>query len=107
MFNFSHSQWHGCFGCQSYINHKFLLYIEKKYNISYLIKVIKSRPDRCCLERIFGCIFFTECPEIIKTKSICGNIYNYQKWGYNYETYIDDFKKRIINKPIIKVWTGR
>jgi hypothetical protein len=29
-----HDNWFGCFGVQSYINHDFLLHIERKYNIT-------------------------------------------------------------------------
>ena len=102
------TRWYGCFGCQSYINHNFLLHIENKYNISSLTKVIKNRSDRCCLERIMGCIFFTESPKIQKTKSLFGNIMTYHVWaGYTYEMYNTDLKKGTIPRGVIKVWTGR
>ena len=102
------TKWYGCFGCQSYINHNFLLHIENKYNISALTKVIKNRPDRCCLERIMGCIFFTESPKIQTTKSLFGNIMTYHVWArYTYEMYDTDLKKGTIPRAVIKVWTGR
>jgi len=108
LFSLSETKWYGCFGCQSYINHKFLLHIENKYNISNLTRYIKNRPDRCCLERIMGCIFFSEYPNISKQKSILGDIMTYHLWGnYNYNMYENDFKKGTIPKAIIKVWTGR
>jgi hypothetical protein len=74
-------KWYGCFGVQSYINHNFLLNIEEKYKITNLIHAVKCRQDRCCLERIFGSIFFNEYPKILKSKSLFGNIMTYQKWG--------------------------
>jgi hypothetical protein len=103
----SHLKWFGCFGCQSYINHNFLLDIERKYNISNMIHVVHSRSDRCCLERIFGTIFCTEYPNVVQRKSLFGNIMKYQKWGYSYNQYHSDLKKGTIPKEIVKIWTGR
>jgi hypothetical protein len=102
-----HNKWYGCFGVQSYINYYFLEKIEKKYGITNLIQAVNCRPDRCCLERIFGCIFFTEYRNILKQKSLLGNIMKYHKWGYTYDEYIEDLKKGTIKTPIVKVWTGR
>jgi hypothetical protein len=102
-----HLKWFGCYGCQSYINHDFLLDIEKKYKISNLIFMVKNRKDRCCLERIFGAIFFTECPSIINQKSLFGDIMKYQKWGYSYNDYQTDLKKGTIRRAVVKIWTGR
>ena len=98
-------KWYGCFGVQSFINHNFLNGLEQKYNISAMIHSVKNRADRCCLERIMGCIFFTECKEIQQIKSLMGNIRSYQTWGYSYEEYEKNIKN--VKKPIIKVWTGR
>jgi hypothetical protein len=100
-------KWYGCFGVQSYINLQFLEKIEHKYGITNLIHAVHNRPDRCCLERIFGCIFFTECPDILKYKSFLGDIMTYQTWGYSYDTYMTNLKKGTIPKAIVKVWTGR
>jgi hypothetical protein len=99
--------WFGCFGVQSYINLNFLEKIEQIYGITNLIAGVKCRPDRCCLERIFGCIFFIENPKITNQKSLLGNIMTYQTWGYTYDQYITDFKKGTIPKIVTKVWTGR
>jgi hypothetical protein len=104
----SYSKWNGCFGCQSYINHNFLLHLENKYNISSLINIIKNRPDRCCLERVMGCIFSIEYPRIKISKSILGDIFNYPLSGkYNYDKYETDLKKGTIPRCVVKVWTGR
>jgi hypothetical protein len=101
-------KWFGCFGSQCYINHEFLLNLEKKYNFTNLINVIKTRLDRCCLERIIGCIFFSECSSLFKIKSLFGDIMLYQKWSnYNFDKYIFNLKNGFIPKPIVKVWTGR
>ena len=102
------NRWYGCFGCQSYINHNFLLHIENKYNISSLTQVIQNRPDRCCLERILGCIFCTEYPRTNISKSIFGDILRYPSSGrYTYDMYETDLKKGTIPRSVIKVWTGR
>jgi hypothetical protein len=102
------TNWSGCFGVQSYINLKFLERIQNKYNITNLIKTVNCRADRCCLERIFGCIFSTESPIPNKApKSLFGDITKYQTWGYTYDTYLEDMQKKTIPKIVIKVWTGR
>lgn len=102
-----HLKWYGCFGGQSFINHNFLQEIECKYRITNMISAVKCRDDRCSLERILGCIFFTENQKILNKKSIFGNIMKYQKWGYSYENYREDFKNRKIPRVVVKVWTGR
>jgi hypothetical protein len=101
------NNWKGCFGVQSFINLHFLEKIEEKYNISNLISVVTCRKDRCCLERIMGCIFSTESPTLLTKYSLLGNIMSYEKWGYSYDQYINDLKKGTIIRPVIKVWTGR
>jgi hypothetical protein len=100
-------KWYGCFGVQSYIKLEFLERMEAKYGITRLISSINCRADRCCLERIFGAIFFTESPKLFASKSLLGNIMTYQNWGYSFDEYMEDFKKGAIQRPVIKVWTGR
>ena len=101
------SKWYGCFGVQSYINHNFLLTLESKYRLTNLISCVTCRPDRCCLERIFGCIFFIENQKILKQKALLGNIYEYQTWGLTFDEYMNKLKSGIVPKVITKVWTGR
>jgi hypothetical protein len=104
----SSDRWYGCFGVQSYINHNFLVSLQNKYNIVNMINGVFCRKDRCSLERIFGSIFFTECNNIIRIKSLLGNIMKYQNWGYTYDNYEKDlYKNKKLPKRIIKVWTGR
>ena len=105
---FDNLKWFGCFGSQSFINRKFLLYLERKYSLSKMIFPITCRKDRSCLERILGVIFCSEYPIATKKKSLLGNIFKYQNFGnYNYENYKDDIKRHLLPRPIIKVWTGR
>jgi hypothetical protein len=107
MLGMPRDEWYGCFGVQSYINLDFLERIEQKYGLTQLINAVHCRNDRCCLERIFGCIFFTECKSILHHKSLLGNIMKYQTWGYSYDEYIENLKKGTIPAPIVKVWSGR
>ena len=101
------TKWYGCFGVQCYINHNFLLSLESKYKITNLISNVTCRLDRCCLERIFGCIFFTENQKILKQKSLFGNIHEYQTWGLTFDEYINKFNQGIVPRIVTKVWTGR
>ena len=100
--------WYGCFGVQTYINHSFLLQIEQKYRITNMIKTVLCRADRCCLERIMGCIFYTEFPQILKIKSILGNISSrIGSFRYTFDKYNEHLKKRSIPRVVVKVWSGR
>jgi hypothetical protein len=99
--------WSGCFGLQCFIDHRFLAHIEQKYKIFRLLKVIKSRPQRCNMERIMGVIFALECPQLSRFPSLLGNIYEYTKWGSTYEEFKLRKIKEMDKKPLIKIWTGR
>lgn len=100
------SQWYGCFGVQSFINFYFLKHLQDTYNITNLTSTVSCRKDRCCLERIFAAIFYTEYLNSNNT-SLFGYIHNYQKWGYTFEEYEKDLINKSIPGPIVKVWTGR
>ena len=99
--------WHGCFGVQSFINWNFLTHINNKYKITNLVHVVKNRSDRCCLERLFGILFWTEKKSKYKNKSLFGLIHSYQKFGYSYDEYMNDIKHNKIPRYIVKVWSGR
>jgi len=101
-------KWYGCFGSQCFINLIFLQKINNKYKIVNLVNSLKNRTDRCSLERIIGCIFYTESPKLYKIKSMFGDIMQYQKWcDLTFEKYITNLKKGTIPKAVLKVWTGR
>ena len=102
-----HDKWYGCFGAQTFINHTFLTFLEQKYGITNMIYAISCRADRCSLERVLGCLIFTENPVILNNKSVFGDIMKYQTWGYTFETYETDLKRRQVPKAVVKVWTGR
>jgi hypothetical protein len=105
--NINKQHWRGVFGVQSYINLDFLKYLDMKYSITNMIKSVSCRADRCCLERIFGCLFCTEYNKLNKIKSLFGSIFKYQNWGYSYESYEQDISNNRLPKYIVKVWTGR
>ena len=98
-------RWYGCFGVQCYISLSFLDTIVSKYNLMSMIHHIKTRSDRCCLERIMGIIFSNEFPYLTTTPSLLGDIWKYEKWGITYDEYKHSNLHR--TKPIVKVWTGR
>ena len=108
IFGLNHNKWAGCFGCQAYINHGFLLQIENKYRITSMIDTVKIRRDRCCLERILGCIFSKENPGLANKKAVFGNIMDvYKSYEYTFDHYMTDLKKGTLPAYIVKVWTGR
>jgi len=102
------NKWCGCFGVQSYINWHFLSSIQQRYSFFNLLDVVTNRSDRCCLERIFGIIFFRNQSNLYKRKSLLGNIMTYCTWGKTFEEYcgyLDKLKASPL--PLFKVWTGR
>ena len=104
-----YDKWYGCFGLQSFINHDFLTLLENKYKITNLVHCVKCRQDRCAIERIFGCLFYTEYSKLLNfpKKSLLGSIHQYQTWGYTYSQYKADFAKGTLPHAIVKIWTGR
>lgn len=99
--------WRGCFGVQSFISLPFLLHIQQKYAIFQMLGTVKTRADRCCLERIMGIIFSIEAPDLANKHSVFGVIFQYMDWGYTFDQYIEDIKKGVAIRPVIKTWTGR
>jgi hypothetical protein len=100
-------KWYGVFGVQCFINYNFLKNIETKYNIINLTKVVSNRRDRCCLERIMAILFYREFPNLVKYRSILGDIQTYTRWGYTFDEYKQDLINKKNIKYIVKVWTGR
>jgi|LauGreDrversion4_2_1035121.scaffolds.fasta_scaffold16773_2 hypothetical protein len=97
-----------CFGGQCYINHSFLLSLERKYNITNLVNAITCRKDRCGFERILGVLFNNEYPDLKTLPSFYGDIRtHYLSFRYNFAQYINDFNNKIIHGLMVKVWTGR
>ena len=102
------NNWVSCFGAMNFIKYDFLLHLNNKYNLTNLLDVIKTRSDRCALERIFGIIYFIETK---KRQTLFGCInYNNSKsieCNYNFDNYINLFNIKKIESYVVKVWTGR
>jgi len=108
------SKWLGCFGVMSVITYDFLNILVENYNIFNLLQFIKTREDRCCIERIFSILCYTKNNYFKNTTvSIFGEIMGYNFLGmpfhYNYNNYLIDKKNFELSKfsKIIKVWSGR
>ena len=108
----ANNYWDGCFGGICYINHDFLSTLQRKYNISNMVNVVKNKTDRCGLERIIGLLFCAECPKLKSFHSFFGNIHNYKRgeysWGYTYQqhrNFMSKYKRPPV--PVVKVWSGR
>lgn len=90
--------WKGCFGAMAIITHDYLIYINKKYDISKLIEVVLNRYNRCSFERVIACLLQKEGNK----ETLLGNIHNYCNWGISF-----DQTKEYNHLPLIKCWTGR
>ena len=98
----------GCFGVQCIIQHDFLVRIEHKYNISRLVDFVKTRKDRCSLERLLGAVFSEEYKYLNKYRSLFGSIHrHYGAFSYNYDSYEEDFRNKKVKARFVKVWSGR
>lgn len=97
-----------CFGCQCFINLRFLEMLELKYRISNLLNSVRCRSDRCSLERVMGILFNEEFRKLKNVKSLFGGIMNHHKsFAYHYPEYWNDFQNRRIVHSVVKIWTGR
>lgn len=100
--------WRSCFGAMSLINHNFLNEIVTKYDLLNLIEVVKTRSNRCALERIMGVIFYLETNS---RKAIFGDMgkshKRSDKGDYRYDEYIKSFYNKKLPNYFIKVYTGR
>ena len=94
-------QWKGCFGGMTAIRHSFLKEIDKQYDLSRLLPLVKKRKDRMSLERVLACMFQLKEPAV----SFFGNIFHHgtKSFRYSYQDYL----KKKPNLPILKIWVGR
>ena len=103
--NWNKGLWLSSQGAQSYINHDFLIKLNKKYNLENLLDIVLNHSDRCTLERIIGILIYLETDNI---NTILGDINKLYKAGnYTFDEYIDTFNKGKVMHKIVKVWTGR
>ena len=98
--------WKGCFGGMSFISHDYLEKINKKYDISLLLKKVRNRFNRQSFERVIAVLLEYEC--VLKygdrKESMFGELHKYCDWAIRFEDKDCEFCKKL---PIIKVWTGR
>lgn len=100
--------WYGCFGVQTLIDYDFIEKLQKKYKLFDLLKFIDSRNKRMNFERVFSVLCTLLDNDIYERKSIYGDIHDYMEWGYDYEKYVKDKDKDILDKfDLIKIWNGR
>ena len=100
--------WYGCFGVQTLIDYDFIEKIQEKYKIFDLLKFIDSRNKRMNFERVFSVLCTLLDNDIYERKSIYGDIHDYMEWGYDYNKYVKDKDKDILDKfDLIKIWNGR
>lgn len=102
----------GCFGVMMVIKYDFLELLNNKYNLELLIKYIKTRDDRCCLERIMALLCQCEKEKYLEDLSFFGYIFEYYhlvtycKIHPSYDYYINNSNDYKL-KSIVKVWSGR
>ena len=107
-------KWVGCFGVMSVVTYDFLNILVDKYNIFNLLQFIKTRDDRCSMERIFAILCYVNNNYFENSSvSIFGEILDYNFLGkpfyYTYTDYLQDINKKTDTTlcKIIKVWSGR
>ncbi len=100
-FYFKKHSWKGCFGCMSILEHDFLLKIEDIYGITNMVSGIKTRTDRCALERVFSCMLYSIDNNI---GCVFGNIYSYMKNSFVKIDNLDTMDKTV---PFTKIWYSR
>lgn len=97
-------EWMGCFGVMSVIDHDFLVQISAIFDI---IREVRTRRHRSCMERIFAVACFHHYPELMTNVSLMGDILTCPfGWGYSFTQYQREEKRRPF-PDFVKVWTGR
>ena len=101
-------KWSACFGSCMVITLDFLSELQGKTGLLNIIGEVKTRQDRCMLERLLGiCVYYVKNKDS-KDISILGSIFEqFYPWGLTYEEYITEHSKLSEMSPIIKVWNGR
>jgi hypothetical protein len=80
------TKWLGCFGVMSVITYDFLNILVENYNIFNLLQLIKTREDRCCIERVFAVLCYKNNNYFENSSvSIFGEIVDYKFLGNDTE----------------------
>lgn len=96
------TRWGGCFGVMSVCLWADIDAINRRYAFfDRLLPIVRTRPRRMCLERVYACVCNAICPD---TPVMYGRIAEYTHWGSDEKAYLDG---KLNHLPIIKVWTGR
>jgi hypothetical protein len=103
---FNTNDWVGCFGVMTVIDHEYVKHLADKYNLFILLDHVKSRMGRTSIERIIGLLCFHDKELNKENASIYGN-YAIAHCGRNYDTYLEDLDKGLINSNPIKLYFGR
>jgi hypothetical protein len=101
-------KWLGCFGVMMSVDLEYLQRINEIHNLARMADVVKTRSDRCGLERVMACLMQYYERKSISELSLFGDIFSYCKWELTW----DQYKKRDTNGlfkdlPLCKVWSGR
>lgn len=121
--------WQGCFGMMSVVRREFLVALQDKYDLFALMPYIRTRGDRCQMERILAVAVRAFCEEYrieegsMKRSNVYGNIHEYtysrnMYWHFSWTDYQQlvaaaasriDPTSNTGNQAIqvIKVWSGR
>lgn len=111
--------WKGCFGCMSVITHDYLAEINSKYEIRKLLEYILNRNDRCCLERVIGCLLqindnkdISKDMNIDRDRTLLGDLHVYGKQHNNMirclaDAYRYSHMHLVLKLPLLKIYTGR
>ena len=95
-------KWCSCYGSMSIINTEYISSVlDKKYHLFNLLKELKTRVHRCCLERVFGliCSDSNQSPNDALLGDIHKHIEQYSpSWPYQFDQYMID--KLDVNKNI-------
>jgi len=96
-------KWTGCYGCMAILDKKFICDIDMRYNFfNTVIENVKTRRDRCVMERIFALVCHLNSNNF--NKPLLDNIHKYCRWGVTYNEYKNNY---VDGLPIVKVWSGR
>ena len=97
--------WIGCFGCMSAVRHSYLSSKTDLKSLSGLCEEIKSRDDRKMMERLLGCMLYTQSSE-----TRCGLFGSIAQTPDKWVLDLDMFQRnpaRYAHMPIVKIWFAR
>lgn len=101
-------KWWGCFGVMMSLDLRYLQQINEVHNLFRLTEVVKSRLDRCGLERVMACLMQYYDRQSRPQLSLFGDIFNYCKWELTWDQYKNRRNNGLFKGlSLCKVWSGR